>query len=347
MKKIFIPIAALLFALPTVTTAQKLVSEKTYEVDKKAKRGYLDEVTTNATDHTTTLSFVTKATGNKVKYQDYIFDKDYNYVKTVESEEQLYRNKKYKGDNYFVEGISVEVSMLGKMVLKKKRVEYNWNWFQGGYVKKIILLDKVKPKDESGNSYMVLKKFENDETGEVIALVTAVGKTAVAGQLFFMKIDKDLKIEIVDKNTFTNLKSLKATFLVPSEGTTSDDEESADEDISTSDICFIFAGFEDKKNKESELNYEMWRVSHEGKIKNKLEFQVKTGFWNIESAISDKGSLYFVGPANEESSSKPIDDIKWKFYQLAKITGDKIDYVTTTNMDEFEAKLKKPASQKK
>ena len=346
IKRISLPTLGLLLALPFLAPAQKLVMEKTYEVDKKAKRGYLDEVTTNPTDKTTTLSFVTKASGNKVKYQDYIFDKDYNFVKVVDSEEQLYRNKRYKGD-YSVEGISVEATMLGKMLLKKKLVEYKWNWFNGGYNKKVTLLDKIKPKDESGNSYMVVKKFENDETGSVIALVTTVGKTSNPNELSFMNIDKNLKMEIVDKNTFTTYKSLVKTFLIPAENTEANDENEGDEDISQSDICFVFAAPYNKKDKEAGKSYEMWRVSNGGKIKSKIEFKVKAGSWNIESVIAKNGSLYFVGPANDEPSTKAPDDIKWDYYQLAKITKDKVDYVTTTNMDDFEAKLKKPASQKK
>jgi hypothetical protein len=76
-----------MLALPLASTAQKLVLEKTYEVDRKAKRGYPDEVTTIAADNTTTLSFVTRASGyfsgskTKIKYQNYIFDKDYNFVR--------------------------------------------------------------------------------------------------------------------------------------------------------------------------------------------------------------------------------------------------------------------------
>ncbi|MDP2388383.1 MAG: hypothetical protein Q8M29_18565 [Bacteroidota bacterium] len=353
IKRISLPTLGLLLALPFLGTAQKLVLEKTYEVDKKAKKGFLDEVTINSTDKTTTLSFVTKASNNftgsklSVKYQDYIFDKDYNFVK-VEEKEAEYRNKRYKGDNYSVEGISVEPNMLGKMVLRKKLIEYKWSWLNGGYNKKVTLLDKIKPKDEDGNSYMLIKKYENDETGEVIALVMAVGKTANINELFLMKIDKNLKMEVIDKSTFTTYKSLSKSFIIPAEVQSNDDEATVnEEDISESDMCFIFAGAPDKKNKDAASSYEMWRVSKEGKILMKTEFKVQASAWNIESVIAKNGSLYFVGPANDEPSSKAPDDIKWKYYQLAKFTKEKVDYITITNMDEFEAKLKKPASQKK
>jgi hypothetical protein len=354
MKKLLFPAYVLLFTLSLNSFAQNLVLEKTYEVDRKAKRGFLDEVTTNSADKTTTLSFVTKYAGNitgtktKVKYQNYIFDKDYNFVKTEEKEEE-YRNKRYKGENYSVEGITVEPNMLGKMVLRKKLIEYNWSWFNGGYNKKVSLLDKIKPKDEEGNSYSLLKKFENDETGEVIALVTVVfGKGANPNEVILMKIDKNLGTEITGKHTFVSYKSLIKSFIIPAEVDANDDEEVSEDDISKNDMCFIFAGAPTgKKDKDSPLNYEMWRVSKQGKILSKLEFKVLAPEWSIESVIAKGGSLYFVGPADDEKSSKPADERKWKYYQLAKITGNKVDYITTTNMDDFEAKLKKPASQKR
>lgn len=347
MKQLTLPALALLFAMPFTSTSQKLVLEKTHDIDKKSRKGFLDAVTTNSSDKTTTLSFVTKISNSSanVLYQNYIFDKDYNFVK-VEESEKIYTSKRYKGENYAVEGISVEPSMLGKMVLRKKRIEYNWSWWNGRYIKKVTLLDKVKPKDEAGNSYTLLKKFENDETGEVIALTMVVTKNSNVNELFLMKIDKDLNMNIVDKSTFTTFKGLSKAYTIPSEVVDAD-EEVTEDDISRSDICFIFAGVSTKKNREDGNLYETWRVSKEGKILSKVEFKVINSAWNIESVISKDGSLYFVGPANDEASSKTAEETKWKNYQLAKITGTKVDYVTSTNIDEFEAKLKKPASQKK
>jgi hypothetical protein len=340
---------ALTLSLSVTGLAQKLVLEKTYEVDKKAKRGVLDNVIVNPNDKTTTLSFVTNNGNNgKVKYQDYVFDKDYNFVKVEESQEQLYRNKKYKGEKYSVEGITVEPNMLGKMVLRKKLVEYTWSWWYGRYNKKVTLLDKIKPKDEEGNSYMLVKKYENDETGEVLVLATVVfGKGANPNEYILMRINKDLKIEITEKKTFTTPKYLAKSFIIPSEVDEAEETDETDEDISTSDICFVFGGNPDKKNKETAKDFEIWRVSKEGKILVTTPCTVPQAGWNVESVIAKGGSLYFVGPANDEVSSKPADETKWKNYQVAKITKDKVDYATATNIDEFETKLKKPASQSK
>jgi hypothetical protein len=80
---------------------------------------------------------------------------------------------------------------------------------------------------------------------------------------------------------------------------------------------------------------------------------MKTGasVWAINQMITTGESIYMMGPANE---GKYIDQVniydekmKWKLFQLGKLTGDKVEYMTTTDLDEFEAKLKVPPSQKK
>lgn len=355
-------LAVLIFATAFIIRAQKVDFEKTYEVDAKAKRGYLDDVIVNQNDKTTCLSFVTRATGNftgskvKVKYQDYYFDADYNFKEVKEYEED-YKNKKFKGENYTIEGISVEPNLMGDIVLRKKKVDYTWSWLNRRYYKKVTLLDKVKPKDESGNKYTLVKKFENDETGEVIALVrarpTKVGKTWSQPNMlehFLLKIDQNLNFEITDQATLTSFKTVTKAYIIPAEN--SEQAEPGDEDISNADVCFIFASSKGgDKEAEDPHDYEIWRVSKLGKILGRTEnFKVKASAWNIEQLIAQDGSIYLVGPANDGKFCSQItdpDNTKWEFYQLLKVKNDKVIYNTTTSMDDFEAKLKKPASQKK
>lgn len=125
MKKRTLTICALLLVFAYAASAQKLAIEKTYEITGKAKRGYLDEVVYDPNSKQTLLSFVTRVAGNftgsktKVKYQNYYFDKDFNFV-NMEEKEDVYRNKKYKGDDYTVEGISVQNNLTGTFVIRKK-----------------------------------------------------------------------------------------------------------------------------------------------------------------------------------------------------------------------------------
>lgn len=354
--------------------AQKLALEKTYTITNKAKRGYLDEVTYDPGSKITKLSFVTKATNNftgsktKVKYQDYFFDKDFSFIKMDENED-VYRNKKYKGDNYSVEGISLENNMMGTFVMRKKLTTYTWDWFFGGYKKKVKLLDKVKPKDDSGNKYTLIRKFENDETGHVIAMVKAKGKGANPNEYIFLKIDNALNFTVTDKAAFEDPQVVADAFLISrydaeqEEGNLDEEddgsdgaEESDDQgDLSTSDAGFVFAPSMLGKRKDSDPHqYTFWRVTGEGKIVQKTSITAKASVWNINQAIDTGESLYIFGPGNEGKfydqtikGAQDLESMKWKLFQLVKITKGTVEYVTVTDLDEFEAKLKTPPSQKR
>jgi len=359
IKKMALPVLTSLLLFPNIGTAQKLVLEKTYQVDKKAKKGYLDDVIINPTDNTTTLSFVTKAKGNKVNYQDYVFDKDYNFV-TMKTEEVEYKSKKYKGEKYAIEGITLEPAMLGGFNIKKKRTEYSWNWFTLSYTWQTTLLDKIKVKDENGNKYWLVRQFDNEETNEIYALVMGKGPTGALDEYSVIKVGQDLKVEVLDKFTFAKTKGYRTSFTIPTGGL---DESGyvdiASSDITNADMCFIFAATStsDASKLGDHRDFEMIRISNKGKVQSRAEFKVEASEWNINSVSAFGGSLYLVGPANTGKPLKSSGGVtasvsfgnnpKFDFYQVAKLTGEKADYVTATSMDAFEAKLKKPASQKK
>ncbi len=364
MKKVIVAVFIVITAF--ATRAQKLELEKTYEVDGKAKRGYLNDVIVNSTDKTTCLSFVTRADGNfagtkvKVKYQDYYFDADYNF-KELKEYDEFYKSKRYKadkGENYVVEGITVTPNLIGDIVLRKKKVTYKWNWYYSRYLKTVELLDKVKPKDETGNKLTLLKSFDFDEKGEALALVRARAtkdNPANICESSFLKIDQNLNFVKVETITQDIAMSLKASFLIPHEGA---ELEDGSNDISESDICLVWAAcsYADEKKLGKNTDFEYMRISNEGKLLKRAKFQVTGSDWNIDEAISIGESIYLIGPANmgKDLSAKASVTVsvggstpKYKLYQIAKITGDKVEYVSSTNMDDFEAKLKKPASQKK
>jgi hypothetical protein len=372
MKKRIMAICAAFILMSFMASAQKLAIEKTYEITGKSKRGYLDEVAYDPASKQTKLAFVTRVAGNftgnktKVKYQNYYFDKDFNFV-NMEEQEDVYRNKKYKGDDYTVEGISVENNMTGTLVLRKKLVSYKWDWFFGGYKKKVKLLDKVKPKDDSGNKYMLLKKWENDESGDVVVMCMARGKGANYLEYVLLKIDNQLNIEVTDKFAFDAPQSIADSYLItgisdqeeddsaldeeaePSEGEDSDEQG----DLSTSNVGIIFApSVGGKKAKSDPHDYNFVHISNQGKVLAKIPIKTGASVWAINQMITTGESIFLMGPANDgkyrdQVNLADIEGMKWKLFQLCKITGTKVDYVTTTDLDEFESKLKAPPSQSK
>jgi hypothetical protein len=378
MKKRMLTICAALIALSYIASAQKLALEKTYEITGKSKRGYLDEVVYDPATKQTLLSFVTRVAGNftgsktKVKYQNYYFDKDFNFV-NMEEKEDVYRNKKYKGDDYTVEGISVQNNLTGTFVIRKKLVTYTWDWFFGGYKKKVKLLDKVKPKDDSGNKYILLRKFENDQNGDVVVMVVPKGKGAKPNEYVILKIDNQLNFEVTDRFEFASPQVIAASYLISNIDNMEQDDSGLDEenegneaddtddqgDLSTSDIGMVFAPSSGgKKAKASMYDYTFVHVGNNGKIVRKVEMKALASAWAINQMIQSGNDIYMMGPANDGkyidlaipgigAPTPPTDGIKWKLFQLAKIAGNKVEYLTTTDLDEFEAKLKQPPSQSK
>ncbi len=365
---------AFFVAVSFQSDAQKLALEKTYEITGKAKRGYLDDVQFDAATGQTMLSFVTKSTNNitgsktRVLYQNYFFDRDYNFIK-MEENEDVYKNKRYKGETYTVEGIYVQNNMTGTFVLRKKLITYTWDWFFGGYKKKVKLLDKVKPKDDSGNKYTLIRKFENDQNGDVVVMVVAKGKGANPNEYVTMKIDNTLAFTVQDKFSFDKPMVIAASTLITSVENNEYDDSGLDEedegneaddtddqgDLSTSQPGLIFAASSaGKKAKADPHDFTFIRLSQDGKVIDRVEMKTLASSWNINNIIAAGESIYMMGPANDGKyqdlgipAGADLENMKWKLFQLARITSGKVDYITTTDLEEFEAKLKTPPSQKK
>ena len=360
---------ALFLQLP----AQKLALEKTYAITGQAKRGYLDEASYDAATKTTKLTFITKEstnfTGNKskVKYQDYFFDEKFDFIRMDEKVDE-YRNKKYKGENYQVEGVSMANNLIGTFVLRRKLTTYTWDWFFGGYKKKVKLLEVVKPKDDAGKKYTLVKKFENDETGEVVAMVMAKGfKGVTPNEYVFLKVTPSFDFEVTDKVKFSSPQFIAHASLLVNVGGEKeegdlDEDDSGDEgpeasedqgDLSTSNAGFVFAPmFVGKKLSGESHDYTFLRVSAQGKILNQIPITTKASAWNITQGIDAGTSIFMMGPASEGKyiNQEMVGDLekkKWKLFQICRITDGKVEYITTTDLDGFEAKLKTPPSQKK
>ena len=59
--------------------AQVVETEKTYEISRKSKRGFLAGVDFDETAKTYQLTYITKLTERKLKFESYKFDNDFNF----------------------------------------------------------------------------------------------------------------------------------------------------------------------------------------------------------------------------------------------------------------------------
>lgn len=360
------PIYALLLLVAgsSVTLqAQQLSKEGTHEISKKANKGYLYEPTVDESRNELSMTYVTKATGKKAKFETYFFDLDFNFKKVEESEVPLERLKGYKadkGEEYTFDAVTVEPNMLGTLILKRKIYKKKWNWFWGGYDTKITFGEKIKPKSDDGGKFQYIGHAEQGGSGNILIIAgdkgTGLGNTLKMGtEIHILRFDPELN-KIADQLVkFEHPQTLVSA-------STDDQDDDADTD---SDVLLLFAPMGGKGYKNvadpNATNYTYVRVGADGSIKERISVASKTGIFNgnmfitvgedvlIMGATGDKADDYynekFTAPVNMRDDE--IEKFKAKGFQIVKISGGKVAFVSNNTLDDFEKKSQSPPSQKK
>ena len=93
------------------------------------------------------------------------------------------------------------------------------------------------------------------------------------------------------------------------------------------------------------------QVNAEPAVVDEINFDSYAPYWSINNmVIADDDDIYLFGPSamgKDKYYSQLLGTSKFKAVQLLKISDHKVEYFTETDLEEFEAKLKKPADQKK
>ena len=361
MKKFIFSFAmflTLLFVAQEALT-QTIQVEKTYALSGKARRGTLAKVEYINTNYI--LYYVTKTNSKKMKFEVYTFDKEFNFISKNDEEldfEQArtkYKWFSFKKEEYSVEGLTVEPTMLGTLQLKRKRVTYSFDPIFFGYRKKTELLEKVKPKSDDGNKLMYYCHYEDDNTGDVYVLCAEKPKGdlgAIYTKYHVMQFNNqcDLVSDLPLTQSVSMMKVDASKF--------ADLEVSEPGVKSLGDMCFVFApvsykGMTSPEDKDK-TNFKFIRINNENKKVAEFNFNSPSPGWRIDDMIVDytSGDIYYYGPSQEGKDSyynniTVTDKTKFKAVQLLKIHNNQMEYITSTNLDEFETKLKTPPSQKK
>ncbi|MBK6834559.1 MAG: hypothetical protein IPG89_09885 [Bacteroidetes bacterium] len=368
MKKIFLIPALLMCLGMSRLSAQTIEVEKTYELSKKSAKGVLKSVTFENDKYT--LIYVTKATEQKVKFETYEFDKDFNFINMTPEElnndvarKRLAKGKKVETpETYTRVYAKAGGNLVGTLVIEIWERTYRWDWAYGGYLYTEKQLNKIKPKGEEGAKYQLLNSFSDGATGDMICLVmykpSAYGKDGKVGEmdapdyklLRISKADGSIIKEKVIDNQYSYQIALMRTFVSP-------DPDNEDEELVTG-CGFVFAPveqgkawkqFENPKNNE----FMYMEVSSDLDIVIKKSFEVTNAQWRIDELVRDADkNVYLFGPALEPKNKfmgyTMIAETKFKAVQLAKLNsnGDR-QYCSFTDLKQFEVTAMKPASQKK
>jgi hypothetical protein len=350
-------LVAAMFLSATMSLAQVsyMENEVAHQISNKAEQGYLGDVEMNADKKEITLSFVTATKAKKIKVEKYVFDYDLNF-KTSEKEEYDYakdvkaKYKWFKFRNEEVEktiGVTAEPTMMGNLVFKRKEITSFWSWYYGGYRTEVKVTDKLKPRNDEGNKYFYRGHFDNDETGELLALVSPKinGKDYYKMMMEYnvLKVDKDLNIVSKVDIMFDNPQYLiwKGVF------------------DNTGDFAAIFAptaGMGIKNESEKPTEYTYVRVNPKGEVVERVPFETKATRWMIGGVYDKDGitTIYGAGfkigkPKDAYADFKNYAPVYKGFdnMQVVSVKNGKLQYVSAPNLDEIASKTVAPSGQKK
>jgi hypothetical protein len=353
----------LLLSSSLVLNAQQLSKEGTHEISKKANKGYLYEPTVDEAKNEVTMTYVTKATGRKAKFETYKFDMDFNFKGMEESEVPLEKIKGFKadkGEEYSVEAVTVEPNLLGTLILKSKTYKRKWNWFWGGYDTKVSFGEKIKPKSEDGGKFQYIAHSEQQESGNILIFAgdkgTGLGNALkMTTEIHILRFDHDLN-KISD-----NL--LKFDYPQTVVAVNTDDQD--DDNDKDNDVLLLFAPMGGKAYKKSAdpvaTNYTFVRVGKDGNVKERVSVASKAGIFNgnmfvtigddvlIMGATGEKTDDYFdekfAAPVNMRDDE--VEKFKAKGFQVVKISKGKTEFVSNNTLEDFDKKSQSPPSQKK
>ena len=366
MKKLILALAGL-FMLTGLAFSQQLELEKTYKISRASKRGELAGLDYDRDAKTYTLTYFTGQKKNTFKYEQYVFDNDFNFVNDGEFEEDAEKMKKkfkwfrYKGETYVTEGNTIENNMMGTLVIKKKRITHSYKFLLGGYTSNTDILEKVKPKTDDGNTYTALTFAEDDINGDLYVLATVKPKMSAkgnedAGAIRLLKFNKDLDlVKTLDFNfEYAQALAFVRTIDVPD----FDNPES----LGVGGLVFVFApsnALGKKKSDPNNNNYTYVSIDSDCKITEKFNFTSPASYWRIDEMLTfENGDRYFYGPSAAGKDKyynegvKPgfgnqNGEVKFKAVQLMKSSNGKMVYLTETSLDEFKTKQQFPPNQKK
>ncbi len=250
MKKIFqkVPIVALLCFVMSgpCALAQEITAQSTTTLKPK---GFIVDVT-YGDDQSVTLVYSTKISSKVCNAIAYKFDKDLKFVSQTPMDiplEKLKKLKKYKGDEYEIEGLELQEAKNNKMEVLKVRYTYKYSWWKLDYKLKRSVKDKLKYEDAAGKPVTPISYAYNPVTKQIICLAKPFIKDKVklqfryrisgGGSLFaedqpagtapsahsefyVLTFDYNLKKVKEEKISFDAPHIAKLQFLIPKEGET-------------------------------------------------------------------------------------------------------------------------------
>jgi len=325
IKKVaFIAISVLMFC-SNETVAQTAVLEKSYDISRKAKNGYLGGIDINKEKETLDMVYIlSSTTKRKIKYEIYTYDKNLNLINTVKEEEFIEKARSrwswfnFKGDTFVTNSLSAGTDMMGKLVFRKKQTKGTWIWLTGTYYRNIKQLEKVKPKTESGLKYSYTSAYEIERDSSILVIAGKPEKKTHNEMLNFdiINCDNEVNINVVDKVNFQYPQ--KIIFSAPLQ----DENENISNDDSPRDWVVVFApsGLYKKEADPKPTNYTYIRISTQGKVIEKFNFDSPSNGWRILGAYEKNNAVFVYGSAITKNPTKEYTNDIYKNLNMVATT---------------------------
>ncbi len=261
-----------------------------------------------------------------------------------------YKWFKYQGELYTVEGLYVEPNLTGTLVLRQKQITYKYDWFFLGYYKEVDVLKKLKPKEDDGTRYHYLSHAEDDITGDVYILCgmkDKIGKNADgyrhSKEMVVLRYNQEVELISETSFSFDHPMTLAFSRSIPND------------EGGVGGMCFVFAPLGGpgmgKVADPNKNNYTYVRVNADPAVVDNIQFESFAPYWNINEMVIDvNDDVYLFGASamgKDKYYNQLLSTTKFKAVQLMKISNHNVAYFTETDLEEFDAKLKKPSDQKK
>lgn len=306
-------------------SAQVPILEKSYDVSRKAKNGYLAHIETNADKGTIDMIYVlSSTTKRKIKYEIYTYDKDLNLINTVQEEEFVDKVKKrwswfnFKGETFVTNSLTASSDLAGKLVFRKKQTTGSWVWLTGTYYRHIKQLEKVKPKTEDNMKYFFTSAYEIERDSSVLVIAGKPEKKTHNEMMNFdiMSCDNEVNISTVDKIDFPYPQRI--VFSAPLQ----DDRISLSNDDLPRDWVVVFApsGLFNKDSDPKPTNYTYIRISTTGKVLEKFSFDSPSNGWRVLGAYEKDNSVFLYGSAITKNPAKDYSNDVFKNLQMVATT---------------------------
>lgn len=343
--------------------------EKTHELSGKSKRGNITSMSYSEASGNIELNYMYNTTVNgEGVFESYTYDNNFEQIDNkvekgpVEEISQAAGVSNFKGEMFTVDGVRMgyNLSLKMELTLVKTRTTYRYNWDINDYTSETVDIESkpITPADAAG--YVGFIGVEDLHTGGGLFVTALRDKMFGSGTDRYMQykkfrflymnsgmvVENEVKLDLDEMHEIVYQKAIY-------------DEGEVASNPKLKGIAMVFAPvFLKKVTTKPADDWIFIFIDNKGNISKQLDFKVLTTKWDISDIVynQENDELYVYGPANKSVNKKGVmkyynnltmqtsstttigGEKKYTMFQILKVKGDAIGYVTNESLDEMAEK---------